>query len=146
MRSTSSIILLLPFIALFFNNCSNSKNLDGWIGKYIYEEETIKANAGYNMVMGWELSIEKQENVYHGTLEISGQQTFINLLADISGDTNEISLIYDKLIDGSDENLKKGDTLFILSKQSGKLITKWRHLESRLPETSPKECICFERR
>lgn len=146
MKHTASIILLSTIIVLIFNECSSSKNLDTWIGKYNYVEEPVKSNAGYNMVMGWELSINKQENTYTGTLEIDGQQTFINLLTDISGDTNTISVIYNKLIDGSDENLKKGDTLFILSKQSGKLITKWRHLGPRLPEIFTDVCNCFERR
>ncbi len=95
------------------------------------------------MVMDWELSLEKHENVFNGILEVNGQQTFIKLLTEISGNTNEISVIYEKLIEGSDVNLKKGDTLFILSKQSGKFITKWRHLEPRLPEISPRECNCF---
>ncbi|MFN8295007.1 MAG: DUF5991 domain-containing protein [Chitinophagales bacterium] len=145
MKSKPSIILTFAFIVLFLNNCTNTKKLDGWIGKYKYEEENIKANAGYNMVMDWELAIEKHENVFNGILEVNGQQTFIKLLTNISGDTNEISVIYEKLIDGSNVNLKKGDTLFILSKQSDKLVTKWRHLEPRLPEISPRECNCFIR-
>ena len=59
------------------------------------------------MTMEWTLSINKQNDNYQGILEVNGQQTYLKLLADISGDPNFIAVTYKKLIDGSDEHLKK---------------------------------------
>ena len=96
------------------------------------------------MMMIWELSINNKNDTCQGILEVNGQQTYIKLLTDISGDTNSIALTYNKLIEGSDENLKKGDTLFLLLKEGNKIKTKWMSLKPRLPENPPMECRCFE--
>ena len=139
--------LAYSILGLTIAACSHngsSKNLDGWTGKYSYEEEPIKAIAGYYMAMGWTLSINKKNDTCQGVLEVIGQQTYIKLLADISGDENFIALTYNKLIDGSDENLKRGDTLFFLLKNDGKMKTKWMSLEPRLTDNPPKECNCFD--
>lgn len=131
----------LTFIGCFYND--KPTNLDNWTGSYDYEEEPIKANAGYYMVMEWTLSIYKNSDTYQGVLEVNGQQTYIKLLTDIVGDSNAIAITYNNLIDGSNQNLKKGDTLFILSRKVDKLNTTWFALEPRLLENPPKECNCF---
>ena len=131
-------------LAIACSNNRNSTNLKSWAGKYNYGEEPIKAIAGYNMMMIWELSISNKNDTCQGILEVNGQQTYIKLLTDISGDTNSIALTYNKLIDGSDENLKKGDTLFLLLKEGNKIKTRWMSLIPRLPENPPMECRCFE--
>lgn len=119
------------------------KNPEGWTGEYNYQEKPIKAIAGYYMVMDWTLSINRNGESIQGVLEINGQQTYIKLLTDITGNTNEIAIIHNSLIDGSDENLQKGDTLFLLSRNADKLRTTWLKLEPRLLENTDKECYCF---
>ena len=139
-------LLLFSLLVLIFISCSNpgnSKYLTNWVGNYSFEEEPVKANADYYMAMVWTLSINKNSNTCQGVLEVTGQQTYFKLLTDISGDTNTIAIKYNKLIEGSDDYLKKGDTLFTLSKNAGKLITKWLTLEPRLLDNQPKECNCF---
>ena len=146
MLKTIIKLLLLSILGLTFAACSSnghSKNLDTWTGNYDFEEEPIKAIADYNMAMVWTLSIDKKKDTYRGVLEVNGQQTYVKLLTDVSGDTNSIAIIYDSLIDGSDENLKRGDTLFILSKAAGKIVTNWSALEPRLSEMPSKICNCF---
>jgi len=141
------LISILLFMALGSASCSNKNNLQNpcaWGGKYEYEEEPVQANAGYYMAMIWELSISKSNDSCQGILEVNGQQTYIKLLTDILGDTSSIAVTYNKLIDGSDENLKKGDTLFILSKEGNKITTNWFALEPRLLEKHPKKCNCFD--
>ena len=141
------ILSILNFSGLILLSCSNkhnSPNLNSWIGNYGYEEDPIKAIAGYNMMMVWEFDIVKNEKTYKGILEVNGQQTFTKLATNISGDSSKIFIMYDSLIDGSKELLKTGDTLFSLSKKQGKLITNWYSLEPRLPEFPPKECACFQ--
>lgn len=147
MQRTLINFLIVSILGLTIVSCSHNRsasNLESWTGEYSYGEEPIKAIAGYNMMMIWELSISKTNDTCQGVLEVNGQQTYIKLLTDISGDTNSIALIYNKLIDGSDENLKKGDTLFLLLKKGNKINTKWVSLNPRLPDNPPKECNCFE--
>jgi sulfur carrier protein ThiS len=96
------------------------------------------------MVMEWSLSVNKKAKTYQGILEVNGQQTFIKLLTDITGNSDSIAVLYNSKIDGSDENLKYGDTLFVLSKSpNNKFKTRWCKLEPRLLENPPKECNCF---
>jgi len=140
------LIFILFFTALGFISCfdkNNLKNPCAWAGKYEYEEEPVQAIAGYYMAMIWELSISKNNDSCQGILEVNGQQTYIKFLTDILGDTSSIAITYNKLIEGTDENFKKGDTLFILSKNGDKIITKWAIMEPRLLEKHPKECGCF---
>ena len=133
----------LTFIGCFYND--KPTNLDNWTGRYDYEEEPIEANAGYYMVMEWTLAINKNNDTYQAVLEVNGQQTYIRLLTDIAGDSDEIAIIYNSLIDGSSQKLKKGDTLFTLSRTTDKIDTRWFALEPRLLESPPKECSCFMR-
>ena len=140
------LISILLFTIIAFTSCSDknqSQNPCAWAGKYEYEEEPVQANAGYYMAMIWELSILKNNDSCQGVLEVNGQQTYIKCLTDILGDTASIAITYNKLIEGTDENFKKGDTLFILSKNGDKIITKWAIMAPRLLEKHPKECGCF---
>jgi sulfur carrier protein ThiS len=140
------IIFSFLVLAVTLSFCSGkivSENLDKWIGKFSYGEEPIKAIAGYYMTMQWELSINKKNDSCQGVLEVNGQQTYMKLLTAVSGDSNSVAITYNRLIDGLDYGLKKGDTLFILSKVAGKLITKWKVLEPGLTENSLQECNCL---
>jgi len=146
MQKSFFFIFLLCFFLTIESSCrakNNFPSLDSWAGKYDYGEEPIEAIAGYHMVMIWELAISKDDESSKATLEVNGQQTYFKLLGTVLGDTNTIAITYDKLIDGLEENLKKGDTLFTLSKTGDKLMTKWFALEPRLAKDPPKECDCF---
>jgi hypothetical protein len=136
-----SSILVLTFAA--YSNHDHLKNPDTWIGNYNFEEEPVKAIAGYDMAMVWTLSITKIKDKYQGVLEVNGQQTYIKLLSDISGDTNSIAITFNSLIEGTDEHLKRGDTLFVLSRTANKIETNWSALEPRLSEKHAKKCTCF---
>ena len=91
-KRSTSLIFCLTFIGSFNNE--KPGNLDNWTGHYNYEEKPVKANAGYYMVMKWDLSIEKKNNVYQGTLEVNGQQTHVKLLTKIRGNKDAIAIIY----------------------------------------------------
>ncbi|MGC4104406.1 DUF5991 domain-containing protein [Ferruginibacter sp.] len=140
------IAYCLVFFSLLLAACSNHQKNTGiekWAGEYSFEEEPVAANAGYIMAMEWSFSIQKQNDSLKGTLEVNGQQTFFKLSTGISGDSNSIAVTYNHVIDGSGEQLKQGDTLFILSKRNGALITQWRALEPRLSPVMVLECDCF---
>ncbi len=146
MKETS--LKLLAFLMLVVIGCAdtnNSKNLVSWTGEYGYGEEPVKAIAGYSMVMIWDLTINSNGDSCQGVLEVNGQQTYIKLLTNITGDSNTVAITYDRLIDGSDENLKKSDTLVELSRNGGALKTKWFALKPRLLENPEKECNCFSK-
>jgi hypothetical protein len=141
------IQFLLLFLSITIIACSikeQSNNLDTWKGKYFYEEEPIHAIAGYYMAMEWQLQIKDTSGKYIGNLEINGQQTYSKLQGNIVGNAKTISFIYDKTIEGSNENLKRGDTVFQLVKEGTNLITQWKELEPRLKENPPKQCNCFQ--
>jgi len=132
-------------IILMFDNCSNApriEHLDNWMGNYQYEEEPVNANAGYSMVMKWQLAIKKDNDTYTGLLEINGQQTLIKWDVDVKGDSTEIAIIFKDLIEGSDEGMKEGDTLFVLTKQKKDIKTIWKSIQPRLSDNSA-ECECF---
>jgi hypothetical protein len=113
-----------------------------WAGKYHYDEEPVKANAGYAMVMEWDLTIIKNGHRYTGTIEINGQQTYIKALTDIVEDKDGIRIVFNRLLDGIGNN-KKGDVLFLLRRKDNKLVTQWASLTPILAEKYPKECTCF---
>jgi len=139
-------LLASSFVSLTISGCSNShnsNNLDNWVGNYHYEETPVEANAGYAMVMDWNLTISKQHDSCTGILEVNGQQTFMRLKIDLEGDTSNIAVIYDGLIDGSDAQLKNGDTLFTLTKTAHGFKTTWISLEPRLLNNPPRVCTCF---
>lgn len=139
---------LLLISTFLISSCATEikfEALQAWNGKYFYEEQPIKVIAGYYMVMEWQLEIKDTSGKYIGNLEINGQQTYSKLQGSIVGDAKTISFIYNKAIDGSDENLKSGDTLFQLKKDKNSLITKWKKMEPRLMENPPKQCNCFQR-
>jgi hypothetical protein len=141
---------ILVFLWLFFliaacSSGSHSTNLDSWIGEYRYEEEPVKSNDGYSMVMEWALSIIKEKDTCFGVLEINGHQTYTRLSTNIAGDSNTIAITYKKRVEGIDEALQKKDTLFLLSKAANKLKTKWMAFTPILMERTNKECECFMR-
>jgi len=140
-RLLTSIIFSLILSSCSYKDKSNSTGT--WTGDYNYEEEPIKAIASYSMVMDWTLSIKEKGGGCQGVLEVKGQQTYIKALTNITGDTNAIAITYISRIDGSNENLLKGDTLFMLIRDAGKLKTRWFALEPRLSENMNKECNCF---
>ena len=143
MKKTIPQLFFCSFAGLTLTSCSHKeKNIDNWIGNYSYEETPVKANAGYSMVMEWSLAITKIDD----TLEINGQQTDIEILTKIEGDTNTIAVIYDSIltIGYVDATYKKGDTLFTLSKaKNGTLTTNWIAIKPFLSDNPPKECSCF---
>ena len=134
---------MLVLTILSCSNSNNLKGLDGWLGEYSYEEEPVKAIAGYSMAMDWKLSINKDGDTCQGILEVNGQQTYIKLLTTVTGDTSSITITYNSLIDGTGENLRRGDTLFMLSRHADILKTKWVALGPRLLKSPNKECDCF---
>jgi len=132
------------FIIFVIPGCSDTKdNLNSWLGDYSYSEPPVKALAGYNMVMDWDLSVNKIDNLYKAILNVNGQQTTFSLLNDLKGNDTTLFVTYDKSLSGTDQKFQKGDTLFVLLKATMGIRTKWTRLSPILSEQAPKECICF---
>lgn len=54
MQKTAFKFFASLILSVLFFSCVpdlRSMNIDNWIGKYGYREESVQANAGYNMVM-----------------------------------------------------------------------------------------------
>lgn len=137
--------LILPF--LLGNNTETTEkpeDLSSWHGIYHFEEDPVKANADYYMVMDWKLTIGffgKGEE--HATLSIHGQQTEIILTGIVSGNNEKISITLNESASGTDEDLKSGDLLLTLTKTEKGIVTAWGKLKPRLVETANTECDCF---
>lgn len=134
------------FLALILISCSktnDTRDLSAWTGDYVYREEPIEATQGIFRNMQWNLSIQLQNDSCKGVLEILGDQTYMKALTTISGDSNYIDVVFNKLIDGSDENLIEGETLFSMTRDNGRITTTWDRLEPRLAEFPPDDCDCF---
>lgn len=139
------LIIMLTVFSYSIGYAQN-KGLDNWVGTYLYNEDGVKANAGYTMTMEWKLVIKKINDHYQGVLSIDGQQTFIKYLADINGDPNTITIKYNKQTDGPifpNGNPVKDEVLFVLKRVNKKLITKWAKLTPRLADKWPTQCNCF---
>lgn len=134
------------FLVLMIVSCSktsNTKDLSVWVGDYVYKEEPIEATQGIFKNMVWQLSIQLQNDSCKGILEILGDRTYTKALTTITGDSNYIDVVFNKLLNGADENLIDGEILFSMARDHGKLITTWDLLEPRLEEFPPGDCICF---
>lgn len=137
-------VINFSLIILLIISCSSSKDLDNWVGSYEYNEPPVKALAGYNMFMTWNLDIEQEKSEYIGKLEISGQQTYIVIQTLLKGDKNKVNLIFDKTLDGVGfDYFKKGDKLLELRKVNGMIITQWKKLTPLLLEKFKNDTICF---
>ena len=140
---TAVPVVLFPLLFIYCSKTSNTRDLSAWIGDYVYKEDPIEAVQGIFKTMEWQLSIQLQNDTCRGILELMGDRTYIKALTTISGDSNYVDVVFNKLLDGSDENLVEGETLFSITKNNGKLITTWDRLEPRLEEFPPEECECF---
>ncbi len=132
------ILLLILISALCL--VTKAQQIVSWVGKYHYDEEPVKALAGYSMVMTWDLSINNKDE---GVLEVNGQQTYIKAAIRVEGSKDSVSIIFDKMLDGVSESYKKGTVFFTLKRKGKLLTTYWAAIGERLPEKSPKSCKCF---
>jgi hypothetical protein len=139
----------VPALLLAWTTFSCSKtstvntDLSGWLGDYEYKEEPVEATQGIYKNMSWHLSIQQQNDTCRGILEILGDQTYIKALTTIDGDSNYVNIVFNKLLEGADENFSEGENLFTITKDKGNLITSWDGMEPRLEEFPPEECTCF---
>jgi hypothetical protein len=166
MLSKKIALILFAVAGLLMGACSNKKEekkdgkipqptidssdaevaipgIDSWIGKYEYNEKPVESNGGYNMVMGWSLTISKQNDSLQGNLEINGQQTFIKMITNILGDGKSISVTYNRMVDGMDQDLSKNVVLFSITKKNNTMETSFDAMEPRLTENPQKICECF---
>ena len=95
------------------------------------------------MVMTWDLSVNKIDNVYKAILNVTGQQTVFSLLSNLKGSDTTLVVIYEESLPGINQEFQKGDTLFTLSKVATGINTKWIGLSPMLSEQAPKQCSCF---
>ncbi|QHT70054.1 hypothetical protein GXP67_27120 [Rhodocytophaga rosea] len=131
MRILSHFILLILLVS-----CKSSSSLKDWEGNYVYEEEPVKAIAGYSMGMTWSLEVFQEEGGFVGNLEVNGQQTALKIKTRIEGDQDQIQVKFVQSLDESGrDQFKVGENLFSLQKnKDGNILTVWQKLEPRLSE------------
>jgi hypothetical protein len=144
-RHLHAVVPAIVF-AWLFTSCSktsDTKDLTNWIGDYVYKEDPVEAVQGIYRNMVWQLSIQLQNDTCRGILELMGDRTYVKALTTIQGDSNYVDVVFNKLLDGTDENLMEGETLFSMTRDSGRIVTTWDRLEPRLEEFPTEECVCF---
>ncbi|QNH63841.1 DUF5991 domain-containing protein [Hymenobacter sediminicola] len=127
----------------------SAAGLQTWAGTYQYEEEPVKALAGYSMSMMWKLDLQPQANKsLGGQLSVEGQQTFMKLKVRAAGTAQEAQIIFVQLVEGNNyQQHKPGDVLFRLRKDpTGKTVTYWGKLQPRLTETYKDGQVNFVRK
>lgn len=134
--ATQKRMLKFFIILTLLISCKSSSTLQVWEGNYEYEEEPVEANAGYSMVMVWNLEVLQEKEGFIGILEINGQQTALKIKTQIEGDQDQIQVKFVQGLEGFGyDHLKTGDTLFSLQKnKEGGILTVWQKLEPRLSE------------
>jgi len=130
-------------VIILLTGCSSDKDIDPWLGNYAFSEKPLKAGAGYNMVMEWDLSVNKIDKNYSAILNVNGQQTSFSMFNNVDGNDSALFVIYESTLDGRKDIFKKGDTLFSLHKKGVYIKTSWNMLAPILSETAPKEGRCF---
>lgn len=110
----------------------------------MYEEEPVKALADYYMGAQWDLQILKEKQSYSALIEVNGQQTFMIIKAEVTGNPDKITLRYLETKDGSGTGkLKKGDKLFSLLNTKDSVVTHWEKLSPVLGEGKISDHECF---
>lgn len=133
-------MLLLPLLTWFsvLTATPPAAGVQSWNGSYQYEEEPVKALAGYSMAMMWTLNLRPQPGgTLGGQLSVEGQQTFMQLTVRASGTPTDAQIIFVRGVEGNGyQQLKPGDVLFRLHKgPNGTTQTYWGKLTPRLLET-----------
>jgi hypothetical protein len=142
-------MLLYSFIScllfLSFTGCTDNsgEKLDSWLGDYNYTEQLKFSFDGQAAPIEWSLSVNKINKIYKAILNVRSDQTGFSISCDLSGDTHDLFVKYESALSGKFKNLQKGDTLFILSKVSNRIKTKWRNMYSELYSKTATECNCF---
>lgn len=145
---TTSLLPLLTWFSVL-TATPPPAGVHSWKGTYQYEEEPVKALAGYSMAMMWKLSLQPQAGgSLGGQLGVEGQQTFMKLKVRATGTPTDAQIIFVQGIDGQGyQQLKPGDVLFRLHKApNGSTQTYWGKLTPRLLETYKDGQVAFVRK
>jgi len=140
-------ILIVFTLFLSGNHFCYSQGRETWNGEYYFSEEPAKADAGYNMVMEWKLSLYPTDGnaLELGVLEVNGQQTELKFNVYIQGDSENFMVFFSEAFSETNPGYKKGDILFSIKRTSKGIITTWGTMEPRLAENYERECVdCFE--
>lgn len=148
MKKDIRAFLVTMLFACLLAGCNERKkeqDLNRWAGNYGYSEEPVTASGDFLMLMEWQLRVDAGMDSTRGILEVNGQQTEIKWKTEFSGDSNQVAILFDTAITGPDRDIKRGDTLFMLTKKGNELNTTWVAMEPMLWENPPRECSCFGR-
>ncbi|MCC3160319.1 DUF5991 domain-containing protein [Hymenobacter sp. 15J16-1T3B] len=144
----TTLLLLLTWFSVL-TATPPAAGVQAWAGNYRYEEEPVKAVAGYSMAMTWQLRLQPPASGrLGGQLNVEGQQTFMKLKVRASGTPTDAQVIFVQGLDGAGyQQLKPGDVLFRLHKApNGTVQTYWGKLTPRLLETYRDGQVAFVRK
>ena len=145
MNSNWKIILWFICIAFTFltTACSrqpsgliNDRNdLDSWIGKYLYNEFWTSDVNDKVYGVRYIIDVYNEENDYFAEIIIDGHLIMRKLIVRVSGDENNIDLIYESDEPGTlREIYEKGDVLLSLKRDGENIFLEWGELKPVLRE------------
>ena len=131
MRSVS--IFLYLFITILTFGASvfavhagpfDGTHLDSWVGEFTFGEALEERLFWTHTIV-----VYKNDGKYYAKINVDGQQTQICLLAKVTGDDNEIQLVFDEhLPDNMFNTYILGQLLLCLIMRDSTLLTEWGEL------------------
>lgn len=123
---------------------NTKKSGQGWEGNYLFEECAGPGPSGFAACWSYQLKIFSERGHLVADLDVDGAQTYIRLRCDVLTQAgNKVNVIVDKYRESSfPGSYKKGDVLFMLRKQGGRLVTRWGKMDPMLE--SSKEGVFFK--
>ncbi|MBD5540465.1 MAG: hypothetical protein HDR00_04615 [Lachnospiraceae bacterium] len=116
--------------------------LEAWVGEYKFDEG---ASGPPPMVMEYEIEIYEEEGRYFAEIEQMGQTTAVSAKAEISGNEDEICLLFREYLPDHviGLNCEKGDIVLKFAKENGELHTYWGEMGPMLYEHEESGRIYF---
>lgn len=127
-------ISLLTICAISLYGCGGvpkGSDLSNWVGKYSFFE-----NPSPNICREYELTINTDEIGYSAYVFLEGHLTYINAIADIVGNEEQIDIVMKEYVPDMDsgEPYKIGEILFTLRYEEDELITEWGEITPFIKE------------
>ena len=115
-----SIILFSASGSIVHAGPIDGTHLDSWVGEFAFEEALEGSFWTHTIV------VYRNEREYYAKINVDGRQTQISLLAKVTGDDNEIQLVFaEHLPDNMFNSYVPGQLLLCLKMRGSTLLTEW---------------------
>ncbi|MCM1232911.1 MAG: DUF5991 domain-containing protein [Ruminococcus flavefaciens] len=139
-RGMIAVILFMILIVGIYilRTVYEGKQLDGWIGKYVFTDSFEHNSGEINYYVDYEIIIYQDDGRYYAELEGNGWFLQTRSLAYIEGDKNSIDIIFKSTLPGDSlyeyaERYETDELMLTLSYDDSELISTWYALRMEHP-------------